>query len=167
MGFHGMPGVEKAMTATGPEVDLGGKKMTAPQAWVRKRPRSAMLLAEFSLPHVEEDSNDGRLTVMAVGGSIDANINRWREQFVGKPKKDSREQIDVAGIPVTLVDLSGAYSDQHGMSGPVAERPEYRMRAAIFDLNGRQHIIKCYGPQKTMAHYDDDFEAFVKSLGDK
>ncbi len=166
-GLHGMPGAGQAPPATGPEVDLGGKKMTAPQTWVRKQPRSAMLLAEFSLPHVEEDSVDGRLTVMAVGGSVEANIDRWREQFLGKPKKDTQERLDVAGIPVILVDLSGAYSDQHGMSGPVAEQPQFRMRAAIFDLNGRQHIIKCYGPAKTMAHYDNDFLAFVKSLGSK
>lgn len=162
--FHPTPRGEKLAETRGPEVDLGTVRLTAPESWIRKQPRSGFTLAEFSLPRAEGDAADGRLTVTAVGGSVEANVGRWRQQFAGKPEAESQEQIEIAGVRVTLVDFSGTYVDQRGGFAGAVECPGYRMRAAIFSLRGQQYIIKCYGPRRTMADRADEFLAFVRSL---
>ncbi len=89
---------------------------------------------------------------------------RWRQQFGGNPQTESSEEIEVAGVQVALVDLTGTYSDSQGDFAPAVPHAGYRMRAAIFDLPSRQLIVKCYGPEKTMAEQNDAFLAFVHSL---
>ena len=52
--------------------------LTAPNEWVRRKPSSMFLLTEFTLPKVDGDTADGRLTVSSAMGSLEDNINRWR-----------------------------------------------------------------------------------------
>ncbi len=138
-------------------------KITAPEGWDVVQPRIAMLQAEFALPKAEGDERNGRLTVMRAGGSIEANIQRWRGQFEELEDKPV-EEIDVSGIKVTLVDFSGTYREQRGIMGPVAERPGYRMSAAIISTPEGLLFVKGYGPAKTMARHGDTFRTFVESL---
>ena len=150
----GMPGMSAAR---------GELKVTAPQAWTVVQPRSSMIQAEFALPKVDGDEDNGRLTVMTAGGSIDANVQRWRGQFEELEDKPV-EEIDVSGTKVTLVDLAGTFNEQRGMMGPVTKRPGYRMLAAIIARPDGMVFVKGYGPKNTMAKYTDDFRAFVESL---
>lgn len=162
---HGMMASEAGPSAEGPEVDLDRVHLTAPKPWVRKEPAMrGFVLAEFALPHAEADETDGRLTVSVAGGSVESNIDRWRQQFGEKPEKQTQEKIDVAGVSVTVVDFTGTYRDQRGMMGPVVDRPQYRMLGAIFEAGGQMHFVKAYGPAKTMAARVDEFRSFVRSL---
>ncbi len=138
-------------------------KVTAPEAWTAVQPRSSMIQAEFALPKVDGDESDGRLTVMMAGGSIDANVERWRGQFAELEDKPV-EKLDASGKKVTLVDLSGTFNEQRGMMGPVTERPGYRMLAAIIEMPSGLLFVKGYGPAKTMAKHAGDFRAFVETL---
>lgn len=151
-------------SAEGPEVSLSPMRVTAPESWVRKQPRSPILLAEFSLPHSEGDATDGRLTITAVGGSIDDNVARWKGEFGGEPTEDAQEQLDIEGVEVTVIRLAGSYSSQHGMTTPGAQVSGSRMLAAIFSVADRQFIVKCYGPEKTMNDREEEFLAFLGSL---
>jgi hypothetical protein len=156
--------VEQAAVPSGPEVDLDEVRLTAPSAWVRKAPRVGFIRAEFALPRAEGDPADGRLTVSVAGGSIKENVDRWRLQFAGKPEKEAQETLKVDGIEVTLVDFSGTYSDQMGMSAPAVERSGYRMLGAILDIGGQLCFVKAYGPAKTMAARTAEFRTFMQSL---
>ena len=138
--------------------------LQAPESWTRKAPAVDFILAEFALPRAEGDPADGRLTVSSAGGTVDANIDRWRQQFGDKPEKQSREKLEVSGMPVTLVDFSGTFRDQRGPFAPAIESPHYRMLAAIIDAQGQLFFIKCYGPAKTMAARAEQFRQFVRSL---
>jgi hypothetical protein len=153
-----------APAPTGPEVDLGQARLTAPAAWVRKAPRVEFIRGEFTLPRAEGDAADGRITVTVAGGGLKENVDRWRTQFVPKPEKESQEPLKVDGVDVTLVDFSGTFNDQMGPFAPGAERPGYRMLGAIFDLGGQLYFIKAYGPAKTMAARAAEFRTFVQSL---
>ena len=155
---------EQAVASGGSEVDLGAVRLTAPQDWIRNQPRIDFIRAEFVLPKSEGDDVDGRLTVSVAGGSLQDNIDRWRQQFSGKPEKEAKDQIKVAEMEVTLVDFSGTYHDQRGPFAPAEERTGYRMLGAIFDLEGQLHFIKCYGPAKTMEARAGEFRSFVQSL---
>lgn len=162
--FHGNVDPGQVEAPSGPVVDLRTVKLTAPEGWIRKPPRSGFVRAEFSLPRAAGDPADGRLTVTVAGGSIADNIERWRQQFGGKPEKEAQDKIKVAQIEVALVDFSGTYLDQGAMMGPGTELPGYRMLGAIFDLGGELYFIKAYGPAKTMAAQADKFRNFVRSL---
>jgi hypothetical protein len=164
MSRSGMASGTHDHTAGGAEVNLGLLRLTAPDGWVRRPPQSRIVLAEFGLPRVEGDVEDGRLTVTVIGGTVEQNIARWKGQFGGNPEEQSQEQIEIAGLQVTVIDFLGTYNAQHGMDSPITQLPDYRMRAAIVKVAGRQVIIKAYGPQRTMAEHEDEFEAFIRSL---
>jgi hypothetical protein len=163
-GFPAHAPAEQAAVPSGPEVDLGGVRLMSPPGWIRKPPRVEFIRAEFSLPRAEGDAADGRLTVSVAGGSVKDNVDRWRQQFTGKPAKESQEQLKADAVEVTLVDFSGTYNDQRGPFAPATECPDYRMLGGIFDSGGQLYFIKAYGPAKTMAAEAAKFRTFVQSL---
>jgi hypothetical protein len=145
------------------KVRFGGLSMSPPEGWTRKPTQSSFIQAEFVLPRTQGDDADGRLTLSVAGGSIEANIDRWKGQFGGGPEKSSREQIDANGIKITCVDFSGEYNDQRGPSAPAAKQSGYRMIVAIIPVNGQLHFVKGVGPQKTMDAHADRIKVFVRS----
>lgn len=151
----------------GPDVEVGAIKLKGPDGWTRKQPRSQFVAAEFALPKAEGDDADGRLTVSLAGGSVADNVKRWRDQFGGKPEKDSEQELEIAGLKVTVVDFTGTYKDQPGPFAPAVDRAGYRMLAAIVPVGERLHFIKAYGPQKTMGDHEDAFHAFLQTLQNK
>ena len=158
---------DEVLDDKGGEVELDAIKLTAPAGWGRKAASSAFVEAEYVLPRTEGDDNDGRLTISIAGGSVDANIDRWRSQFGGKPAKEAQEKLTVEGLEVTSVDFSGDFADQRGMMGPTVNRKDYRMLAAIIPVGDQLHFIKAYGPQKTMEKHAAAFTEFVKSVRKK
>ena len=153
-----------APVPTGPDVDTDALHLSAPEKWVRKQPRSSMLIAEFALPKAEGDAQDGRLTVSSAGGSVKDNIDRWRTQFVGKPQKETKDEVELGGVTVTVVDFTGKFSDQAGPFAPGVEREGYRMLGAIIPVKGQLYFVKAYGPEKTMDAQGEAFRAFLKTL---
>src|SRR5687768_17443978 len=87
----------------GEKVEAGDLILTAPAKWERVKAASPIIMAEFKLPRAEGDDVDGRLTVMAAGGTIDANVDRWRAQFGGKPTAEVRSEIKIGEVMVTTV----------------------------------------------------------------
>lgn len=144
-------------------VELDAISVTAPAGWARKPAGSPIIAAEFSLPRAEGDDADGRLTISTAGGSVEANIDRWKGQFQPQPKSMSQEDIDVAGLKATIVDLSGDFYDQRGPFGPGELRPSYRMIAAVVPVGGQLHFIKATGPQKTIASHAAAIQQFIRS----
>jgi hypothetical protein len=147
--------------------------LTTPATWRKKQPSVNMIEYESAVPAVEGDKNDGRLTIMAAGGSIEANIDRWIGQFTqpdGKSTKDlvKTEKITVDGVSVNLVDMSGTYKDQRGPFAPAAVYEDYRMLAAIIPTeNAGRYFIKLYGPKKTIAANEEAFHKMSRGLDAK
>lgn len=146
----------------------GGKfQMTGPAGWKQKTPRVNIIEAEFAVPKVEGDSVDGRLTVMASGGGVKANVDRWEGQF-SKTEKSSVKKEKVGDFEVHIVDISGTFKDQRGPFAPATMRPGYRMMGAIIVMDkGPDYFAKFYGPEKTVGENAKKFMAFVKSFSKK
>jgi len=115
----------------------GGKfSLTPPATWKTKQPQSSIIEYEYAIPAAKGDSTEGRLTVMAAGGGVEANIDRWYSQFSQPDGGSTRDRakvkkMSVSGEEVHLVDLSGTYKDQRGPAAPAVERPNrwpYAMR---------------------------------------
>lgn len=167
--------VEKAESPAGAasgdadgQLRLDKLAFSIPEGWQRKELSSSFVLAEFVLPAAEKSTAaDGRLTVSAAGGSIEANVQRWRDQFGGKPDQSSEERKEVHGLEVVFVDLAGEFNDQRGPLAPGTKRPGYRMLAAIIPVDGELHFVKAVGPQATIAAHAERFQEFVGSATKK
>ena len=131
--------------------------------WRVPSPTSQMRHAQFVLPRAEGDDADGRLTVSSAGGTVEANIDRWKGQFNPPPQESSQEDIDVAGLKITVVDYSGDFNDQRGPFAPAVMRPGYRMIAAVIPIEGQLYFIKATGPQNTLAKHSAAVQQFIRS----
>jgi hypothetical protein len=138
-----------------------------PQGWQQKEATSGFVLAEFRLPKADGDKVDGRLTVSVAGGTIEANIDRWRDQFGGNPAKVSEEHKEIDGLNIAIVDFSGEFNDQRGPYAVMTECSGYRMLAAIIPVEGELHFVKAVGPEATIAAHAESFHAFIASVSQR
>jgi hypothetical protein len=149
-------------------------KWDVPSGWVSKPAASSMRVAEFSLPKVDSDSEDGALAVFffgGQGGSIQANLDRWMLQMAqpdGRPSKDVAKTTTFktrSGLAVTLVDLTGTYVAEVSPGSPERfNKPGFRLRAAVVETPEGPYFVKLTGPAKTIARWDQSFAAFLQSL---
>jgi hypothetical protein len=159
---HGL-GIQ-ADFGTGPEVRLDAITLTAPAQWKRTRPGSSYYAAEFILPHVGNHTTDGRVLVSVGSGSLETNLDVFKGEFDTAGEYAKQEQKEIAGLQVTFVDVTGAYTGQHSQSGPAATLPGYRMILAAIPIGDQLHFIKAVGPEQTIAANREAIDSFVRSL---
>ncbi|MBI2824230.1 MAG: hypothetical protein HYX69_06050 [Planctomycetia bacterium] len=145
-------------------------KLIPPAGWAVKQPRSRIVEHEFAVPAAKGDELEGRVTVMGAGGSVEANIDRWYQQFTqpdgGNTKERAKvEKKTIAGQEVTSVDIAGTFMDRAGPQAPAVERKNYRMLGAIIQTKqAGNYFIKFYGPQRTVAENKAAFDKMLDSL---
>jgi hypothetical protein len=160
----------------GKVVDLGGLKSTAPADWQEEKPSSNLRTAQFRLAKADGDPADAELVIFYFGkdsgGSVDANLDRWKKKFAppeGK-KIDDVAKVDkfkVGGVPVTYLDVSGTYlySDpKTGPGGKVERRPDHRMFGVIVETGNGPYFITLIGPAKTVERHKKGFDEWVKNF---
>lgn len=143
----------------------GAVLLKAPGHWQKVQPKINMIEAEFAVPKIGEDDANGRVTMMASGGSIEQNIERWYGQF--EMEKDPAEPVvkEVNKVKVHIVDLSGTYLDTMGNpAGPKTKKENYRMLAAIIETPEGNYYVKCYGPAGTMEKNAEAFQKMIESV---
>jgi len=149
-------------------------KFDAPAGWASKTPSSSMRLAEFTLPKIASDPEDGTLTVYYFGnqgGSVQANIDRWIGQLAqpdGRASKDVAKTTTIeskSGLKITLLDVSGTYvAEVTPGSTEHFNKPGFRQLAAVVDTPNGPHFVKVVGPAATVAKWEDSVMSFLKSL---
>ena len=154
------------------ELKLGDGILTmqVPESWKKKKPRNNIVESEYEVTAVEGDEINGRLTMMASGGGIEANIARWKSQFKSKDGEGNSkvEKKEIDGMEVHVVDLKGNFMDApRGPFGPKVERENYRMLGAIVKTEKADYFLKLYGPEKTIDANAKRFAAVVESLKTK
>jgi hypothetical protein len=158
--------------ATAQDVTLadGGLTMKAPQGWEKVTPKSSMIEAEFAIPKLETDPANGRVIIMASGGTIEQNIDRWYGQFTQPDGKDTKdvakiEVKEVNKLKIHIVDISGTFLDTMGNpGGPKTARDNYRMLGAIIEWPAANYYLKCYGPAETMKKNVDGITKMIESV---
>lgn len=159
-------------------------QFTVPAEWKVVEPRNRLIELELAiLPRREEASADeaeedaeadgprGRLTMMAAGGDVDANLRRWIGQFrLGRDAegKDAmrRDRRQLRGAVAHVLDIAGTYFDSpQGPLGPKVERPDYRMLGAIIEVEGAgKYFVKFYGPAEIVDANQEAFEQMLSSM---
>lgn len=156
------------------QVAGGELRYKVPEGWTVEKPASDMRLAQYKLPKAAGDGEDALLVVYyfgkGQGGTPEANIERWINQVKqpdGSPSKDRArtETLTVNGLQVNTVDVLGNYSG--GMSqdsAPQDSKSIYRLRGAIIDTPKGSYFVKLTGPEKTINHWDQAFNDYIKSF---
>lgn len=153
------------------EKSFGPIKAKVPAEWSEQTPSSSMRKAQYVLPKVPGDGEDGELAVfyfgLGQGGSVEANIERWIGQISqpdGSSSKDKAKtsKKEISGMPVTLVDVSGTYSA--GMMSNAPPRQGYRMLAAVAETTEGPWFFKLTGPEKTISKWSGSFDHFIGSF---
>lgn len=155
--------VEEGTTVT----VLGESEMAVPAKFEKVTPKSRIIQNEFK---ASKGDATARLTMMAAGGDVAANVNRWKGQFSNQPDGSfKKESMEVGSFTVHLVDVLGTYAESMG-GGPFAPgkkvmRENYAMAGAILEAkSGRKFFIKLIGPAEVVKANRDDMVKMIKSV---
>ena len=148
-----------------------GMRWTAPPGW-KTAAAQPMRAATYTVPPATGDTASAECGVYffgaGQGGSVEANLDRWKSQFHapgGKPAAARIARRTAGGLTITTIDTSGEYS---GLGGPVSGTPRvvpgYRLLGAIVEGPGGNVFVKFTGPGKTIAANQQKFEQFLTSF---
>ena len=173
-GPHSAPAQPVGSSAPATEPVAGEVSYKVPEGWTVEKPSSEMRVAQYKLPKAEGDADDALLVVYyfgpGQGGTAQANIDRWInmvKQPDGSPSNDKAktETLTVNGLQVSTVDVRGNYSG--GMSqdsAPKDSKAIYRLRGAVIETPKGSYFVKLTGPEKTVGHWDQAFNEYIKSF---
>jgi hypothetical protein len=162
----------RAADDKGTAVDLDGLKSAAPSAW-KEEPAGRMRLMQFRLPRTKGDPYDAELVIYkGIGGSAQANIDRWKGQFTppeGKSIDDVAkvDEIKIGGRDAARLDVHGTYLYKQRPFDPSdkgEKRPDYRQVAIQFDGPQNTYHIRLIGPAKTVEQYKKGFDEWLKNF---
>lgn len=169
LGCSGAPAEDKK----GAIVELDGLKNTTPATWKEEAPANKMRFMQFKLPKVGDDKDDAELVIFkGLGGSPEANVKRWKDQFTppaGKTADESAkvEKVKVAGNEGLYLDVTGSYAFNPAPFNPnskTEKRDNYRMLAIHFEGPKEIYHIKLTGPARTVENYKKGFDEWFKGL---
>jgi hypothetical protein len=160
------PGDEQAATT---EIKAAEGRLTihVPAEWQRKQPAIQMIEHEYQAEAGEPGAAAARMTMMMAGGSVKANLDRWKSQFqmAADGPKPTESTLESDGQKVHLIDMQGTYLDRRGPFAPPTPRDDYRMLGAVVEVKGGGlFFVKFYGPTATIAKHASAFESMVKSV---
>jgi hypothetical protein len=147
-----------------------GLHWTAPPGW-KAEAAQPMRAATYTIAPAPGDKASGECGVYffgaGQGGSVDANLDRWKGQFRGPGGKPAAAHVarrTAGGLTITTIDTSGDYS---GMGGPLASARAvagYRLLGAIVEGRGGNLFIKFTGPTRTVAANAQKFQQLLASF---
>jgi len=154
---HAVMGTENA--------EAPGLTWTVPDDWDTVRNPNGMRLATYHVRGAPPGDGAIDISVARAGGSPDANVERWLGQFDADPTL-RRNDTQVHGLPVTLVDIHGNYRGGGMMPGaPPNPHPSWTLLAAIVSPpTGAPYFFKLLGPTDAVQSARSAFSALVESL---
>jgi len=150
---------------------FGEANLSVPSEFKRVEPKSRIIAHEFEAgAGGGEAAPTARVTMMAAGGDVAANIQRWEGQFAGGEKGAQKtEEMKLGPWNVYIVDVSGNYAERMGggpfAGGKVVNRENYAMTGAILvHPSGRKFFVKMIGPREVVAANRKAFVEMIKSI---
>lgn len=162
--------VHAATTAADQTVQILDMNATLPDGWVAETPRSDMRKLQYRVTSGDADQ-PAELVVYyfgpGQGGSLEANVERWRSQFSrpdGGEVETVIEEIDGVTMPATLVTIEGTYARGLGV-GPQGEPlPDRMLLAAVVQTPQGNLYPQLHGPAAVVSTARDGFVGLLRSL---
>ncbi len=133
----------------------------APAAWPSAPNPSSMRIATHTIPHSLADHENAELSVTRAGGDVDANLQRWVDQFGGAAGEKRRERT-IHGLRVAIVEVEGTY--EGGMGAASGSHPGWALLGAIVVTPEQPTFFKLTGPVATVHAARAAFEALLDSV---
>jgi hypothetical protein len=151
--------------------NVQGVKFDAPKSWKSGKPSSQMRLAQFKVGPEKGDEDAAELVLFAFpggGGPVQANLDRWAQQFEGKDGNAVKIKTDTRkgkNTEVTYAEASGRYVAAVTPGGQEKfDKPGWMLLGAIVQTDDTGYFFKMVGPEKTMTAAKPAFEALIKSI---
>lgn len=136
---------------TGTQATFLEYETTVPSNWTSRTPSSSLRLAEYATPTVE-----GGMAEVVVyyfgkgqGGSVDANLERWKSQFSNPSGSAVEEKVThpIAPFPTTIAEYRGTYARGVGDGSDAnAARPNHMLIAVVAETPRGTLFFQCFGP---------------------
>ncbi len=149
-------------------------EFAVPTAWIVEQPTSSMRKAQLRLPG--DAAGDAELviynfgTMPEAGGSVEANFDRWCDQFVQADGRESKEvatrrETQISGMAVHTIDISGRYVAAVRPGNPEKhDKPGQRMLGSVIISPNGKYFVKLLGPSATVEKHAARYEDFLSSL---
>lgn len=143
------------------EFSVGKFHFERPEAWNWVVPTSTMRKAQLSIPGNNTDSGEVNFFYFGPGqgGSVQANVDRWFNQF--QNAQTSQKETTISGVRIIYVDASGTFLS--GMPGAsTTPKEKYALKGAILkDDAGGDVFIKMTGPIEVVASSGELFQSMI------
>lgn len=137
-------------------LDIAALEKSAPSGITKVQPSSSMRIAQFTLKKQGGDTEDGDLAVFYFGtnaGSIQANIERWFNQFVNRQDESTTSFTTDTKLKVTIAETRGDIQAAATMGGVAQDKQNWRLYGAIIETPAGPYFFKAMGPDKTILAY--------------
>ena len=168
--FHTVPPVAIPAPVTSTAA-VATRELTwdAPPSWVRLPAQSGMRKATYRIPRAKADSDEAELAVFhfgaGQGGSIEANVSRWTNQFPGvKPKEVRREERSANGRLQHIVKIESATYSSGMPGGPSEAKSGWGLLGAIVEDPNGAYFFKLTGPTLTLKSAEKAFYQMLDSI---
>jgi hypothetical protein len=121
-----------------------------------------MRIATYRVPGAGDDQS-AEMSVARAGGTIDANIQRWIDQF-DQAGQDTRTEKTIRGLNVTIVEVAGTYLGGGMPGAPSSAHPGWALLAAIVQTPGSPYFFKLIGPAATLRAARSRFNSLIDSI---
>jgi len=142
---------------------VGGLDFTRPADWQWVPVTSPMRKAELKIPG-EKPNESADVTFFYFeggGGGVQANAQRWANQFHG-PQEAKIEEQKIGNLKVTVVTTEGTFSS--GMpGGPTTALENYALLGAIIEDKEGNIFVKMTGPSALVKSTREKFMKFITS----
>jgi hypothetical protein len=159
-----IPGAGAASAQDNRVAAFAGLTAPKPATWIWHPTQAQFSVAEYTVPGVE-GADQAKITVFSAGGSLDANIARWRMQFRDADGNLGGvdpvvESFEADGMPVSIVEFDGDYKGM-GMSNFATGQ---KFITAVVDAPTQKLFIRFVGPSKTVGSNRSAFLDMIKGL---
>jgi hypothetical protein len=146
-----------------PKAPIKGVEWVDPPEWKKVTPSSGMRLASYEIPPAKGDKVPGELNVFVLGGSVDANLKRWLDEFTAFDDKTVvRSDRTVNDLAQAVVELpKGTFSG--GMATTKATENYGLLGAIISTPSEAKYFFKLTGPSATVKAAREPFYRLLDS----
>lgn len=150
---------------------VAGLTWTPPADWESQGAR-AMRAATYSVHTNREGTAECAVFYFGSGqgGGVQANIDRWINQFqqpdgVPSSERAQTSRAEQAGWPLTRVEVGGTYTAGMGPAGASQQpSPGYKLLGAILEGPQGPVFFKLTGPEAVVEDSRDQFEKLLASI---